>query len=47
MKVNKIKRVEPISEINIGKYKSNSNSGKNSKQFQKTFKKELDQKEKK
>lgn len=47
MKINKVKKVEPISGINIGKYKSNSNSSKNSKQFQKSLKKELDQKKKK
>ena len=45
MKINKIKKVEPVSEISIGKYKSNSNSNK--KEFQKTLKKELDKKKKK
>lgn len=43
MKINKVKKVEPISKINIGKYKSNSNSN----EFQKTLKKELDKKSKK
>ncbi len=47
MKINKVKKVEPISKINIGKYKSNSNSNENSNEFQKTLKKELDKKSKK
>lgn len=47
MKTNKVKKIEPISKINIGKYKNNSNSNNNSKQFQKTLKKELDKKTKK
>ena len=45
MKINKIRKVEPVSGISIGKYKSNSNSNK--KEFQKTLKKELDKKQKK
>lgn len=43
----KVTKIEPLLKIDIGKYKSNSNSKKDSKEFQKTFKKQLDQNKKK